>query len=193
MENDLNLDTSFVASLKDSQTVNKHGESMSKGIFGVKVFKTINHVDHRGRLFEIYSGQNDYWDEPIVYCYAFTIKVNTGKGWGLHQKKIDRYTLISGEALTVLYDARLDSPTHGLIQKVYLSGEGFRQLSIPKGVWHMNLNIGTQEVFLINHPTQVYEHEKPDRLLLDWDAKEIPVDLKQFFPIQITNGGEISN
>jgi dTDP-4-dehydrorhamnose 3,5-epimerase len=193
MENELNLDASFVGSLKDSQTVNTQGESISQLISGVKVFKTINHVDHRGRVFEIFPGQNDYWEDPVVYCYAFTIKVNTGKGWGLHEKKIDRYTLISGEALTVLYDARLDSPTHGLIQKVYLSGEGFRQLSIPKGVWHITLNIGTEEVFLINHPTQVYKHENPDRLLLDWDTNEIPVDLAQFFPIQLANGGKISN
>jgi dTDP-4-dehydrorhamnose 3,5-epimerase len=173
--------------------VNSSGESISKVISGVKVFKPINHVDHRGRVFEIYPGQNDYWEEPVVYCYAFTIKVNTAKGWGLHEKKIDRYTLISGEALTVLYDARLDSPTHGLIQKVYLSGEGFRQLCIPKGIWHLTLNIGTEEVFLINHPTQVYKHENPDRLLLDWDTKEIPVDLEQFFPIQLANGGETSH
>jgi dTDP-4-dehydrorhamnose 3,5-epimerase len=193
MENELNLDASFVGSLKDSQTVNTQGESISQLISGVKVFKTINHVDHRGRVFEIFPGQNDYWEDPVVYCYAFTIKVNTGKGWGLHEKKIDRYTLISGEALTVLYGARLDSPTHGLIQKVYLSGEGFRQLSIPKGVWHITLNIGTEEVFLINHPTQVYKHENPDRLLLDWDTNEIPVDLAQFFPIQLANGGKISN
>jgi hypothetical protein len=55
------------------------------------------------------------------------------------------------------------------------------------------LNIGTEEVFLINHPTQVYKHENPDRLLLDWDTNEIPVDLAQFFPIQLANGGKISN
>ena len=186
MDNELNLDESFVAALKDSQTVTATGDSVAKVISGVKVFKTVNHVDHRGRVFEIYPGQNEYWDAPVVYCYAFTIKVNTAKGWGLHQEKIDRYTLIAGEALTVLYDARLDSPTHGLVQKVFLSGQGIRQLSIPKGVWHITLNIGTKEVFLINHPTEVYAHANPDRLLLDWNTKEIPIDLAEFFPIQIS-------
>ena len=189
MENEVRLDNSFVAAQKDAQTVNPAGDPVSKNIFGVKVFKPVNHVDHRGRLFEIFPGKNDFWTDPVVYCYAFTIKVNTGKGWGLHLEKIDRYTLITGECLTVLFDARIDSPTHGLIQKVFLSGEGIRQLTIPRGVWHMNLNIGTEEAFLINHPTAVYNHQNPDRLLLDWNSKEIPIDLQQFFPIQMPSGG----
>jgi dTDP-4-dehydrorhamnose 3,5-epimerase len=186
MDNELNLDASFVAGLRDSQTVNSSGDSVAKAISGVKVIKTVNHVDHRGRVFEIYPGQNEYWDEPVVYCYAFTVKVNRAKGWGLHQKNIDRYTLITGEVLTVLYDARLESPTHGLVQKVFMSGQGIRQLSIPKGVWHINFNIGTEEAFLINHPTEVYAHDNPDRLLLDWNSKEIPIDLAEFFPIQFS-------
>jgi dTDP-4-dehydrorhamnose 3,5-epimerase len=189
MEDEFVLDSSFIAAQKDTQTVNSAGDPVSKSIHGVKVFKPANHVDHRGRLFEIFPGKSDFWSDPVVYCYAFTIKANTGKGWGLHLKKIDRYTLITGECLTVLFDARLNSPTHGLIQKVFMSGQGIRQLSIPSGVWHMNLNIGTEETFLINHPTEIYNHETPDRLLLDWDTKEIPIDLQQFFPIQIPPGG----
>jgi gliding motility-associated-like protein len=54
---------------------------MSKGIFGVKVFKTINHVDHRGRLFEIYPGQNDYWDASILPdYYKFTLYIYDRQG-----------------------------------------------------------------------------------------------------------------
>lgn len=188
MERELNLDASFVASLKDAQSVNPQGKSTAKVIDGVRLFQPVNHVDHRGRVFEIYPGMNEFWDEPLVYCYAFTIKLNTGKGWGLHLKKRDRYTLITGETLTVLFDPRIDSPTHGVVQKVFMSGEGVRQLSIPAGVWHLTLNIGTEEAFLINHPTEVYAHANPDRYLLDWDSREIPVDLSQFFPIQVGSG-----
>ena len=186
--NELHLDDSFIAAQKDTQTVNPDGDLLEKNIHGVKIFNPVTHVDNRGRLFEILPGKNDFWSDPVVYCYAFTIKVNTGKGWGLHQKKIDRYTLITGEILTVLFDARLNSPTHGLIQKVFMSGQRFRQLLIPAGVWHMNLNIGPEEAFLINHPTQIYNHQAPDRLLLDWNTKEIPIDLQQFFPTQIPIG-----
>lgn len=112
------------------------------------------------------------------------MRVNQVKGWGLHLEKEDRYTILKGENMTVMYDARLDSPTHGAVQRVYLSEQGVRQVTIPTGVWHMNVNIGETEAIMINHPTEVYDHERPDRLLLAWDTDRIPVDLAGFFPIQ---------
>jgi hypothetical protein len=48
----------------------------------------------------------------------------------------------------------------------------------------MNINIGESETHLINHPTQVYHHERPDRLLLPWNTPEIPVELRDFLPVQ---------
>jgi dTDP-4-dehydrorhamnose 3,5-epimerase len=144
----------------------------------------VNHVDHRGRVFEVYPGESEFWVDPVVYCYTFTVRPMQTKGWGLHLEKDDRYTLIDGELLTVLYDARLDSPTHGQVQKVVLSGQGARQLLIPTGVWHMNVNLGGSEAFLINHPTKVYVHEQPDRLMLPWNTSALPVDVAGLFPVQ---------
>ena len=145
-------------------------------------------MDHRGRVFEIYQGQGDYWTEPIVYCYSFTIRPLQVKGWGLHEHKTDRYTLISGELLTILYDPRIGSPTHRMVQRVMLTEQGARNLTIPVGVWHMNINVGPGEAHLINHPTKAYEHKQPDRLLLPWNTPEIPVDVAHFFPIQLKGG-----
>ncbi len=113
------------------------------------------------------------------------MRANHTKGWGLHQRKIDRYTLISGELTTLLFDARADSPTAGQSQKVTLSGEGIRQLTIPVGVWHMNINVSPSETYLINHPSEVYDHAQPDRLLLPCNTCEIPVDVAGIFPIQL--------
>lgn len=61
------------------------------------------------------------------------MRVNQVKGWGLHLEKEDRYTILKGENMTVMYDARLDSPTHGAVQRVYLSEQGVRQVTIPTG------------------------------------------------------------
>ena len=74
--------------------------------------------------------------------------------------------------------SRLRAPT------VNRADQGVRQLRIPTGVWHMNVNIGDHEAFLINHPTAVYHHEAPDRLLLPWDTDQLPVDLADYFPVQ---------
>lgn len=188
----MRLDDTAAAAVKDAQTVTPEGESVARTIDGVATVSPVNHVDHRGRVFEVYAGVSDFWQEPVVYCYTFTVRALQTKGWGLHLEKSDRYTLIHGELLTLLYDARLDSPTHGVLQKVTLTEQGVRQLRIPTGVWHMNVNLSESETFLVNHPTRVYRHAEPDRLLLPWDAPEIPVDVAAHFPVQLrhTHDGE---
>jgi dTDP-4-dehydrorhamnose 3,5-epimerase len=105
------------------------------------------------------------------------------KGWGLHEHKIDRYTIISGEVLLFLYDSRPDSPTKGMVQRVVLSDRGTRQVIIPQHVWHLSVNLTNEEARLINFPTEVYHHEAPDRLLLPWDTEEIPVRVADFLPL----------
>lgn len=181
---DQSVDPSVRAAKRDVATVTPAGRPLAKVIDGVSTVAPVNHVDHRGRVFEIYAGDSSHWQKPVVYCYAFSVRPGTTKGWGLHEHKDDRYTLISGELLTVLYDARVDSPTHGLVQQVVLTGQGVRQLRIPTGVWHLNICLSPTEAFLINHPTEVYHHGAPDRLLLPWNTPEIPFDASAYFPTQ---------
>jgi len=181
------LDASVRAAIKDVATVTSDGKSLGSGIEGVLTYAPVVHSDHRGRVFEVFPGESEFWDEPVVYCYAWSVRQGMVKGWGLHAEKSDRYTLISGEIVTVLCDARSDSPTHGVVQKVTLSEQGTRQLRIPAGVWHMNVNVGESEAFLINHPTRAYRHGNPDRFLLPWDTSEIPFNLKSLFPVQLTS------
>ena len=183
----INFDATVDVAKQDHATVTSEGKSLSTVIDGVSTVAPVNHVDHRGRVFEVYAGPSEHWRAPLVYAYVFSVRPGQTKGWGLHEEKNDRYTLISGELLTILYDARAESPTHGVTQKVVLTGEGTRQLLIPQGVWHMNIALGANEVFLINHPTAVYTHGKPDRLLLPWDTDAIPVDVASYFPRQFTS------
>ncbi len=175
-------DPSLTAAKTDVQTVERNGASVAQRIDGVKTRTTTNHIDHRGTVFEIFEGDMEFWVTPIVYAYQFSVRPGLIKGWGLHEHKIDRYTLISGEVMVVMYDPRPESPTHGVVQKVYLSDRGERQLVIPSNVWHLSVNLADTEARLINFPTEVYNHEAPDRLLLAWDSPEIPIDLASLMP-----------
>ena len=49
------------------------------------------HVDHRGSLFEIVNFDHPFWQEPVVYAYAITIRPGRIKGWGMHKLQTDRY------------------------------------------------------------------------------------------------------
>jgi dTDP-4-dehydrorhamnose 3,5-epimerase len=167
---------------RDVATVTRTGQSLAPTIDGVTTRSTVNHIDHRGSVFEIFEGDLSFWGTPIVYAYQFSVRPHQMKGWGLHESKTDRYTLISGEVLLFLWDDRADSPTRGVVQKVVLSDRAVRQVIIPVGVWHLSLNLGAEEARLINFPTDVYHHDAPDRLLLAWDSPEVPLDLKALLP-----------
>ena len=184
MSSDDRFDQSVVAADRDEATVTASGVRLDRTIDGLRTRRPTVHVDHRGRVYEVYPGLDEFWTEPLVYCYAWTIRQGTMKGWGLHRHKDDRYTLIKGTVVTMLYDARIASPTHGLVQQVVMSEQGIQQLLIPAGVWHLTVNLGESEAFLINHPTQTYIHDAPDRLLLPWNSAEIPIDIARLFPIQ---------
>lgn len=167
---------------RDVPTVTPTGQSLAPTIDGVKTRSTVNHVDHRGSVFEIFEGDMAFWGTPIVYAYQFSVRPHQMKGWGLHESKTDRYTIIWGEVLLFLWDDRADSPTRGVVQRIVLSDRAVRQVVIPVGVWHLSLNLGDDEARLINFPTDVYHHDAPDRLLLAWDSPEVPIDLKALLP-----------
>jgi dTDP-4-dehydrorhamnose 3,5-epimerase len=175
---------SIRAARRDHATVTKEGHDVSRVIDGVITRTPPTHTDHRGTVFEIFNDDPFYWSDPVVYCYQFSVHPGQVKGWGLHEHKVDRYTLIRGDVLTLLHDARPDSPTYGLTQKVALSERGLRQLLIPRYVWHLNIALGPSEAVLINHPTERYVHDNPDRMLLPPDTDVIPVDVYSLFPVQ---------
>lgn len=170
----------------DAPTVTPAGEPVTPVIEGVLTRRAVTHVDHRGRLFEVFNASrpDEFWADPVVHSYVFTIRVGTLKGWGVHREKTDRYCLVSGETMTVLYDARTQSPTYGRVQEVPLSPEGVRMVLIPPGVYHLSVNVAPVETVLLNLPTRTYRYESPDRLTLPWHTEHVPVDVAKYFPRQ---------
>jgi dTDP-4-dehydrorhamnose 3,5-epimerase len=172
--------------IADGPTIDPMGRSVRSPIDGVLTRSVVSHVDHRGRVYELINIERDpeFWVDPVIASYVFTIRPGTMKGWGVHAHKDDRYNLITGEFMTILYDARFDSPTYQQIQEVSLSPEGIRQLLIPAGVWHININVAPEETMVVNFPTQPYRYGAPDRLTMPWYSENIPADIASYFPRQ---------
>lgn len=166
----------------DVQTVTPEGRPVTRAIDGVVVHTPVTHVDHRGWVFEMHNLDPALGEEPLVWAYADMVRPGQVKGWARHEVKVDRYTLIAGELLMLLHDGRVDSPTYGLTQPVVLSPSGARQIRIPVGVWHLLANLGSDEAYFVNLPTEPYHHDAPDRILLPWDTDELPVDVREYLP-----------
>lgn len=171
----------------DTPTTTDEGQPLRPLIDGVLIRSRTTHVDHRGRLFEVVNpaADPDFWAEPVVHSYVFTIRRDSLKGWGVHEEKADRYCLIHGETMTVLYDDRPGSPTRGMVQEVPLTAQGIQMVYIPPGVWHLSVNLAPHETLLLNCPTKPYVYSAPDRWTLPWDSERIPVDVRGYFPRQM--------
>jgi len=168
----------------DQATVTATGESVLPTIDGVVTRRPIEHLDHRGALFEVFNGETDadFWQGPVVYAYQSSVLPRQIKGWARHEVKTDRYCLAFGELLVLLHDGRPGSPTNGCTQVVVLSPRSVRMVRIPAGVWHLLANLGGEEAHVVNYPTERYHHDAPDRFLLPWDSDEIPVDVQGYLP-----------
>lgn len=159
---------------QDSATVTSGGEPLGRMVHGVTIRRAVTHVDERGSVCEMFDERWGWHPDPLVFSYFFTLRPGMVKGWGMHKLHDDRYFLISGELELVLYDGREESPTYGLVSKLFLSEYDRRLVSIPAGVWHANRNVGQRDVLVVNFPTQPYDHEHPDKYRLPIDTDQIP-------------------
>ena len=176
------LHPSVAAGVRDQRTTRDDGTAIVGEIDGVVAHRLTVHTDHRGRLFEVFSTALAHFAPPVVHAYVFTVRPSFIKGWGIHLVKDDRYTILSGEVLTVLFDARRTSPTYGRTARFVLGPTAHHQLLIPRGVWHASINLGHDEAQIMNMPTEPYDHGAPDRITLAWDSPDAPVDLRPFLP-----------
>jgi dTDP-4-dehydrorhamnose 3,5-epimerase len=161
---------------RDKPTVDAAGQRLRTGIEGVVYVRAMPQVDHRGTLTEVVNFDNDFWDEPIVYAYCFTIRPGRIKGWGMHLKQADRYFLCAGSVRVVLHDGRVRSPTYGAFAEFHLTEESRALLLIPPGVWHGDQNWGASDAQVLNFPTRPFNREDPDKYRIDPYSGMIPFD-----------------
>jgi dTDP-4-dehydrorhamnose 3,5-epimerase len=161
---------------RDTPTVDEQGRSVRPLIAGVVHERLQPQVDARGQLIEIVNFARPFWTEPVGYSYCFTIEPGRIKGWGMHKLQADRYFHVSGRMRVVLYDGRVDSPTHRRFNEFYFSEAARGLLRIPPGVWHADQNWGDEVAVLVNFPTRPYEPNDPDKYRIDPHSGEIPFD-----------------
>jgi dTDP-4-dehydrorhamnose 3,5-epimerase len=162
---------------RDIETVTPAGERLAPLPEGVVIRDLITHTDERGTVCELYDPRWLCHPDPLVFAYVFTIRRGAAKGWGLHREHDDRYAFLSGELEVVLYDAREDVTTSGLVTRLFLSEVRRQLLTIPAGVWHAERNVGSSDAVVVNFPTSQYDHSAPDKYRLPLDTEELPVAL----------------
>jgi dTDP-4-dehydrorhamnose 3,5-epimerase len=163
---------------KMTQTVDPKGKSTLRRIEGVEIRDLITHPDGRGTVTELYDLRWNHHPEPLVYTYYVTIRPNQVKGWIKHAHQDDRIAIMEGAIQVVLYDDRADSPTHGLVNDMTFGTNRRALITIPRGVYHALRNVDLRDSVFVNHPTQPYNHDDPDKHLLPIENDLIPYRFK---------------
>jgi dTDP-4-dehydrorhamnose 3,5-epimerase len=104
------------------------------------------------------------------------VMVRPGKvrGWQMHSAQTDRIFIQQGSLRVGLYDARLGSPTHGMLNVMTFGERNRALIVVPAGVWHGVQNVGEREAIFINLPTRPYNYEDPDKFRLPLQNNLIP-------------------
>ena len=149
-------------------------------IEGVETKKLRINVDERGFLMEMLRSDDSIF-KNFGQAYMTMCKRGVAKAWHFHKKQDDFFICVYGEGLVVLFDNRKNSKTFGEINEFTLKappGESIL-LKIPVGVVHGFTSI-TEQMRIINIPTELYNYKEPDEFRLEWNSKEVPYKWPNF-------------
>lgn len=144
-------------------------------IEGVKVKNLKLISDERGFLMEILRSDEAIY-EKFGQAYITMVKPRVVKGWHYHKKQVDHFVGIQGAPKVVLYDARKNSPTFGLVNEFFLGFENPTMVKIPTYVYHGFTAVGNENAMILNIPTEVYHYNEPDEYRANAFSDEIPYD-----------------
>jgi dTDP-4-dehydrorhamnose 3,5-epimerase len=139
---------------------------------GLKFLPLTQHCDDRGRVMEILRKDDPHF---VGFGQAYFSSIYPGviKAWHAHEKQTDCMSIIHGMAKIGFYDSRPKSPTHGKTHSIVV-GEHHRVLiQIPPGIFHGFKAISSNEVLLINLPSEPYNRKNPDEVRRPWNDPAI--------------------
>lgn len=160
--------------IKDPQSITGEWQFLKKTIHGVEV-KEVRHVPkENGYLTEIWRSDWAVDSEPMDQVFQVMLKPGGVSAWHTHQITLDRLFVNHGVIKVVLFDARKDSPTHGMINVFRLGTIRPALVVVPAGVWHGLQNISNEPALVLNLVDKAYRYEDPDHWRLPTDTDQIP-------------------
>jgi dTDP-4-dehydrorhamnose 3,5-epimerase len=125
---------------------------------------------HHGHLTEVFRADWGLTEAPIAQVNLTTTFPGHIRGWGIHRLTVDRLFAATGSLCIVCYDGRRGSPTFGCVNEFMLGERNQGLIVIPPGVYHGWKNIGADEATIVSMPSELYDHDGPDRWELPWDS-----------------------
>lgn len=161
--------------VKDRQSITSDWEFTNQRLIHGVVLREVKNVPKgNGSLTEIFRRDWKTDDLPIDQVFQVVLTPGGLSAWHAHEVTTDRLFVTHGLIRVVLYDAREDSPTCGVVNEFKLGSMRPGLLVIPPKVWHGVQNIGDTTGALLNLVDQAYRYEDPDHWRIPPDSPEIP-------------------
>jgi len=139
-------------------------------VAGVRILPTRIHPDDRGYFMEILrqgqglAGQMD--DGPLQFSAALSYP-ETIKALHYHFDQTDLWAPVQGQLQVCLFDLRVDSPTFGVCNTLYMGTLQPWQLLIPPGVGHGYKVVGGVQAILCYATNRLYNPADEGRIPYD--------------------------
>ena len=150
---------------------------ISTNIYGVKVTPLKQLIDERGKVMHMMREDSEVF-QRFGEIYFSCTHPGVVKAWHLHKRMTLNYAVIHGKLKVVLYDDRLDSPSKGIVQEIFISPENYRLVTVPPLVWNGFKAVGTDTAIVANCATLPHDPQEMDRkspldksIPYDWDIQ----------------------
>jgi dTDP-4-dehydrorhamnose 3,5-epimerase len=158
--------------------LNPDSQGLIEGV-GIRPFAV--YPDDRGYFLEVQRMGRGLCAEFPAETTQISAAVNypgTIKAFHFHLYQTDCWTPVKGMLQVALADLRLDSPTFGLRNTMYVGGLRPWHVLIPPGVAHGYKVIGSDEALLVYMTDRIYNPKDEGRLpyddpsiAYDWDTQ----------------------
>lgn len=161
--------------VKDRQSITSDWEFTNQTmITGVVLREVKNVIKGNGALTEIFRRDWEMDDLPVDQVFQVTLSPGGISAWHTHEVTTDRLFVNHGVIRIMLYDAREDSPTYGVLNEFKLGTMRPGLVVVPPKVWHGVQNLSESPSLLLNLVDRAYRYEDPDHWRLPQDTSLIP-------------------
>jgi dTDP-4-dehydrorhamnose 3,5-epimerase len=142
-------------------------------IDGVEIFPLRQIADERGKVMHMLRADDPHF-QGFGEIYFSTVNPGAIKGWHIHSLMMLNYACVAGLVKLVLYDDRVDSPTRGRLQELFVGDPNYVLVRIPPMVWNGVKGLGSAPSMIANCASHAHDPQEISRL--DPFSPQIPYD-----------------
>lgn len=132
-------------------------------IDGVQIHPLRQVPDERGKIMHMLRADAAHFQQ-FGEIYFSCVYPGAIKAWHRHREMTLNYAVIIGHIKLVLHDDRVESPTRGELQELFIGESNYCLVSIPPMIWNGFKGIGAKMAIVANCATIPHDPTEIERV-----------------------------